>query len=1097
MAVSANCPGCKTQFKLSDSLLGKKVRCKRCGQAFMAGDVTGRQPLAGETAENPHMEETEPSPLSASGLRRLRDERFKDDDAAERKRKEEQKAFQRKMLTYGGIGAVVLVFLGLLVAGFNSMDSEEKAKTKKAAAPADPGVVTPGPVTVTPNVKPPSTTATTSPMPNRPMNVAPPKMPNAAKGMAMAKAPSAKPEPPAPLSLDPTAADDDRPVPVPPPLKWQMKEDAPAAALKPVAATRRPVALAGDQHVIVPSTPSNFAALAGNAGADFTAKLLTPPSPKPGKPLTIKPALADPVALDPDGTQLAGSVNSPSGGTDVDVWSFTTGKRVRLISVDKQAGGLELLDFAQPGRLVVLLKRDDGKRVVQVWDIAKGTSPLHQMDGPAEYAPQSAALSPGRRYLALGEGEKVTVYDLGSGTVTAEVKLPKPAERAGKQECNGLAFSPDGAELAGLFSNTLNSRVIAWEVAKGGVVADHSFDVKLRATFKGPALQWLMGRSGWLVYGRTLVEHDTGRLVESPALDQEHDRRVVGRGDSILEVVESARAMSIRPVPRDVVVIFQDTQRKWAALRPPPAAAGDLAAARPLPAPDGTRWSYQQDASPSRGEVASRPFPVQPKEADVQRVLFSRPDVGQVALISSAFPSEPKAADKAADAAPGESYSKKVVRVDRYDVSSGKSLGSGVIHIDPQYRSAGGPAPADLSPDGRYLALKVRHDPRRADVWNVADGRYVIGWLPYGQLSDSGANEVSWLALVDQGHALTLNPTGKLVLWTLPACRPMYSIDNVAKNAVALSPNRKYIAVLQGNAFCLYATTTGEAVGRLPWPAPIDAGNPLLGVAAAFTRNGGRLAAAVGGRLVCWDMRGGKEVASFPVGQEFTELTWCDKDHLLGSNQREPDKVFLVSLERECVLCRYRPPADGGKSALGPDGRLWVLQGGAKEGSLVPFTLPDTRAASLEQTLADPQCGTLLRPAAANQPGTGVSVRVSGGSGSLNASLQQHLSARLKSLGLEPADGQGVTLNFEANPTGQKLACTVSLTGPGGTYWTQETFDRTANPERLCVQYADIFPIPNRVVVINGQATALPETIPLDGTDTELKRQGPKMMEKN
>src|SRR5438132_9425503 len=108
MALSATCPGCKTAFKLTDSLLGRKVRCKKCGRAFMVGDSTGRQPIAGDTAENPMVEEGVPEAATASGLRKLRDERFKDDDAAERKRREEQKARNRQMLTYGGFGAVVM-----------------------------------------------------------------------------------------------------------------------------------------------------------------------------------------------------------------------------------------------------------------------------------------------------------------------------------------------------------------------------------------------------------------------------------------------------------------------------------------------------------------------------------------------------------------------------------------------------------------------------------------------------------------------------------------------------------------------------------------------------------------------------------------------------------------------------------------------------------------------------------------------------------------------------------------------------------------------------------------------------------------------------
>src|SRR5206468_3980618 len=151
---------------------------------------------------------------------------------------------------------------------------------------------------------------------------------------------------------------------------------------------------------------------------------------------------------------------------------------------------------------------------------------------------------------------------------------------------------------------------------------------------------------------------------------------------------------------------------------------------------------------------------------------------------------------------------------DRYEIASGKSLGGGYLGIDPQYHSTDATPPADLSTDGTYLAVKGRQDPRRVDVWNVAQGRHVAGWLPYAQEANAGrqagvqADEVSWLAFVDAGHVLTLNPAGKLALWSVPGCRALSSIDNVTKNSAALSAGRKYVAVLQGNAYCIYLTAS-------------------------------------------------------------------------------------------------------------------------------------------------------------------------------------------------------------------------------------------------------------------------------------------------
>src|SRR3954452_13021532 len=36
MAVSVTCPGCRTSYPVTDDLLGKKIRCKKCQETFTA-----------------------------------------------------------------------------------------------------------------------------------------------------------------------------------------------------------------------------------------------------------------------------------------------------------------------------------------------------------------------------------------------------------------------------------------------------------------------------------------------------------------------------------------------------------------------------------------------------------------------------------------------------------------------------------------------------------------------------------------------------------------------------------------------------------------------------------------------------------------------------------------------------------------------------------------------------------------------------------------------------------------------------------------------------------------------------------------------------
>ena len=36
MAVNVNCPGCRTSYPVTEDLLGKKIRCKKCQETFTA-----------------------------------------------------------------------------------------------------------------------------------------------------------------------------------------------------------------------------------------------------------------------------------------------------------------------------------------------------------------------------------------------------------------------------------------------------------------------------------------------------------------------------------------------------------------------------------------------------------------------------------------------------------------------------------------------------------------------------------------------------------------------------------------------------------------------------------------------------------------------------------------------------------------------------------------------------------------------------------------------------------------------------------------------------------------------------------------------------
>jgi hypothetical protein len=136
----------------------------------------------------------------------------------------------------------------------------------------------------------------------------------------------------------------------------------------------------------------------------------------------------------------------------------------------------------------------------------------------------TVGVSPGRHWLAMTSPDHLVVYDLANGKTAGTVPLPS-ADGAGSLFCQGLAFSGDGLELAGLFTAQGKSRIIVWEINHGLVVADHRFPGELKAQvkntffYRGRILDWLPGRKGWLVYGQALVNRANGRLMGSIPVD--------------------------------------------------------------------------------------------------------------------------------------------------------------------------------------------------------------------------------------------------------------------------------------------------------------------------------------------------------------------------------------------------------------------------------------------------------------------------------------------------------------------------------------------------------------------------------------------------
>ena len=1022
MPIRVPCSSCGKEYTLADNLLGKKVKCKACNETFLVQpeeEVLKPEIIEDEqiTAQPPRVVAPSqrkdgikgagpavPPPLRS---KKRRDEEDEDDGPRSRRRRDEDDDDDRPRRRRSGAaqgsnkiiwivagattGVVALVIVVLLLLRSSADEAPVVVQNPGNPNPFNQQPVNPNPVNPNPfNPNPVEQNQNKLPEPPDPFKPQPPN-----------------PRPPKQKKNEPA------PNPLPPAVKWTGQPDPGPDMTKPPANPNGALKLFGNPTVVYPSTPSPIVGVKHGQGKEGW-QIINLHTFKPVAVLNVAPELNDEV-ISPDGKFMLGkSRKFQLNSAEIIVVALEQNPRVlKTIQIEGGLAHNPLVDFLDNDHIIIQQSKGFAG-TFRVFNVTKGTEVKQfPIEGMLDRK-NNLALSPGRKYLAVANKDKVDVYQPLTGQHVGELRMPIGPGGQFK----GLAFSPDGQELACYQENFgNNSQLVTWKMTTGEQALHHAFAKDLHTLadhafgYQGHPFEWFADRSGFVFYGQLVVDYQSGAPVyKIPRTEvRGQPRRLVGK-----EHIVSAggnfqtQQLSIAALPKDEIATAVKKAREEAGApvaELPAPRAGDLAAAKTLPMPSGiVPWKVSVETAPNpKGRLAPQPISLRAKPEDIQQIVFSHADAGIAVVVDRS--------------APNPLSAKKQFRAERYDLLTGKLLGALELFADDKKDNAfgnQGQLKAELSPDGTRLAVRHAKDERRLDIWNLADGKHLVAWEPVG------ANKLEWFAFVDADRILTAGANNKLTLWKVPECKALYTVDGY-RAPMELSPARKYMVAQTGATLEFIDAATGERAGQLETPG----GAVLSLLAGAFSRDGKEFVAAVnvpgGLKIARWQMSDGTFKGAMNTSQGAQPMVWISPRHVLHGNT-------LYDWTLKGGLWLYTMPGQGQQGTSSPDGRAWFAYGlGPNQGTILAAqTLPDAGA----RALADHIAGGAAQPAVT--PGTPVQININAGNGKFNTEVQASLEKTLQAQGYKIGPG-GLTIaiNAQENATGKTITYRVMRFGLG------------------------------------------------------------------
>ncbi len=268
--------------------------------------------------------------------------------------------------------------------------------------------------------------------------------------------------------------------------------------------------------------------------------------------------------ISPDGMVMA-TLDGPR--KNVEIWSFASGQKSTLIPVEQGSALVNSMACLSAHRVLTYTLTQVGgnfTKVLKLFNTSNGDLIKSQtLQDPADL--NSVTVSFGGKYFATTEFQKGTRI-FRSETLDVVATIPAPSLNFATPA--GAAFNASGDKLSMVWTDPSSTLVSTISLTTGKITETKiAGDLKMSPItgdiYIGPGIEWLPDSSGWLLFGRTIVDAGTGLRVwtiDTSGLNGTRRRSVVNDGllvytggFNLVTQKNSLPALKLIPIPIDEV----------------------------------------------------------------------------------------------------------------------------------------------------------------------------------------------------------------------------------------------------------------------------------------------------------------------------------------------------------------------------------------------------------------------------------------------------------------------------------------------------------------------------------------------------------------